>query len=245
MAQTAAQPGICEYCGDTFTKRGMTRHLMSCPARKKALDAAAHDKPIDWYVQMRVEAEGLEASYWMDLELRASGTMRSLDNYLRKHWLECCGHLSHFQYGPIWHGEPIAKGRRVGPAIPFDLPFYHIYDYGETSICTLRAIRVYRAPRRTRNIVKLLAQNVPPVFPCMVCGEPATQFCTECRHEHHKSGMLCDRHAAEHSHRNYGPLRPIVNSPRLAMCGYVAPGLFLLWDPQGPPDQRLTIGPAP
>jgi hypothetical protein len=38
-----------------------------------------------------------------------------------------------------------------------------------------------------------------------------------------QQGTLCDDHAQEHPHEEYGEPVPLVNSPRVGMCGYVGP----------------------
>ena len=43
---------------------------------------------------------------------------------------------------------------------------------------------------RQREAVQVLARNNPPVFPCVVCGQEATQVCTQCIYE--DEGWLCD-----------------------------------------------------
>lgn len=42
-------------------------------------------------------------------------------------------------------------------------------------------------------------------------------------YEHELSGFLCDHHAQDHPHDNYGDPMPLVNSPRVGMCGYEGP----------------------
>lgn len=56
-----------------------------------------------------------------------------------------------------------------------------------------------------------------------MCGQPATRFCMECVIEHNTAGDLCEQHAQEHPHEDYGEPLALVNSPRLGMCGYVGP----------------------
>jgi hypothetical protein len=55
------------------------------------------------------------------------------------------------------------------------------------------------------------------VFPCVVCGQEATQVCTQCIYEN--EGWLCDACAPEHACGDELCL-PVVNSPRVGMCGY-------------------------
>ncbi len=57
----------------------------------------------------------------------------------------------------------------------------------------------------------------------MECDQPAAWLCMECIYEFNETGALCDEHAREHPHTNYGEPVPLVNSPRVGMCGYDGP----------------------
>jgi hypothetical protein len=92
MARTTSY-GTCALCGYHSSKGGLTRHLKSCPGQ--------HDQgkgKSEKLLPLRLEdAESL--LYWLDLEIKASATLRDLDQFLRDIWLECCGHLSMFKIG--------------------------------------------------------------------------------------------------------------------------------------------------
>ena len=68
----------------------------------------------------------------------------------------------------------------------------------------------------TRNSINILVRNHPPPISCGKCGQPATQVCVECMDT--PNGWLCERHAAQHKHDEM--FLPVVNSPRVGMCGY-------------------------
>lgn len=67
-----------------------------------------------------------------------------------------------------------------------------------------------------------MARNEPPPAPCGECGEPAKWLCEACMEE--GDGPLCDAHAEDHVHaEEYGDPLPLLNSPRVGMCGYTGP----------------------
>lgn len=68
-----------------------------------------------------------------------------------------------------------------------------------------------------------MARNTLPEDQCIECGQRATHLCTECLIEADTWGTLCDEHTQTHPHDNYGEPMPLVNSPRLGMCGYDGP----------------------
>jgi hypothetical protein len=68
-----------------------------------------------------------------------------------------------------------------------------------------------------------MARNAPPDVRCMECEQPASWLCIECMYEEDRPGMLCEQHAEGHPHKDYGEPVPVVNSPRVGMCGYAGP----------------------
>ncbi len=79
-----------------------------------------------------------------------------------------------------------------------------------------------RAGAQQKKAVELLAHNVLPEIPCDVCGKPATQICSQCIYE--EGGQLCEACAEQHE-CGEEMLLPVINSPRMGMCGYDGPGL--------------------
>jgi len=49
--------------------------------------------------------------YWLDIEATADAALSKLDAFLRRIWLECCGHLSMFVIPPFRYSSP---GSSVG-----------------------------------------------------------------------------------------------------------------------------------
>jgi hypothetical protein len=201
----------------------MARHLRVCQLRAKAISASGEGsgqmQPI-YHLEVRGAWQG---DYWLHLEMRGSARLQALDRYLRRIWLECCGHLSHFSIGG-WDGDPVPISRRAEDVFWTERKLTHIYDYGTTSMTTIRVVDLRRGkPLTPRRAVFLMARNMPPEIQCMECERAARWWCYECMCEHNESGALCDQHAQAHPHRDYGDPVPIVNSPRTGMCGYIGP----------------------
>jgi hypothetical protein len=49
---------------------------------------------------LRVSAAGA-SEYWLDVEAETAAALSKLDAFLRRTWLECCGHLSVFSVAPF------------------------------------------------------------------------------------------------------------------------------------------------
>ncbi|WP_151754631.1 IS1096 element passenger TnpR family protein [Dictyobacter vulcani] len=228
MARTTTK-GTCHFCQQVFGKAAMTRHLETCPQRAVSF-ATSHGKtPAGPARFFHLRAEGLDVpSYWMHLEIPADASLQTLDSFLRKSWLECCGHLSRFEihgtsYSSYIDPEFGDKSMRaqVGKILEVGDQFVHEYDFGTTTELRLKVL-AEREGVPQKKAVELLAHNILPVIPCDICGKPATQICSQCIYE--EGGWLCELCAPQHE-CGEEMLLPVVNSPRVGMCGYDGPGL--------------------
>jgi SEC-C motif len=231
-----SQGGTCELCGVSLTRRGAVRHLERC--------APAHDKtrgPEQTIVHLRVTAPGASA-HWLDVEARADAKLEALDGFLRRMWLECCGHLSQFRTATADYFSPgydfgftfanpfSSRGRaraqrRMTARLREALPgtgerVQYEYDFGSTTPLVITVGRVRRG-RIGGRAVRLLARNTAPVWPCELCGEPAVSVCALCW-TNGDYGCVCRAHEASHGCDEPSFL-PVVNSPRMGVCGYVGP----------------------
>ncbi|MEA3336565.1 MAG: hypothetical protein U9R25_11685 [Chloroflexota bacterium] len=205
-----------------MTRGGLARHLPACSERQEAIEKA-NQKPgeEEWLYHLQVQ-DAWQGNYWLHLEMRGTATLADLDLYLRAIWLECCGHLSRFSVGD-WRGKEISKRRQVEQVFWPGVELTHIYDFGTSSETLVKEVAVREGKPLTVHPIVLMARNGPPEAECMECGQPASWFCMECLYEYDEAGTLCDEHVEEHLHRAYGEPMPLVNSPRMGMCGYEGP----------------------
>jgi hypothetical protein len=200
----------------------MIKHLASCPARQGTItssDAGPGESALLYHLQVR---DAWSGEFWLNLEVRGSATLDHIDRYLRAIWLECCGHMSRFSFGG-WSGEEISKRRRVERVFEVGAELTHIYDFGTESVTLIKAVDLRKGKPTTRHPIALMARNLSPEEACIECGAPAKWLCVECLYEDDVWGVLCDEHAETHPHDNYGEPMPLVNSPRVGMCGDVSP----------------------
>jgi hypothetical protein len=222
MPQGRQSKGTCAYCGYKTTKGSMVKHLVTCPQRQEILSNAEHKKTsheILYHLRVK-DAWGSE--FWLDLEMRASATLKDLDYYLRAIWLECCDHMSRVSIGG-WQGKEIAKKRRADEVFQAGSELTHIYDFGTSSETRIKVMGQREGTPTSRWPMALMARNVMPEAMCIECRKPAGWLFIECLIEEDVWGTLCDTHAETHPHNNYDEQMPLVNSPRLEMCGYTGP----------------------
>ncbi|MBT9163179.1 MAG: hypothetical protein DDT24_00083 [Chloroflexi bacterium] len=222
MVRKKQSQGKCTFCGREMTKGGLAKHLMACPQREGSI-SAANQGPIKEQVLYHLQVQDTWwGDFWLHLEMKGSSTLKALDNYLRAIWLECCGHLSRFSIGG-WEGDEISMTRRAEQIFERGVELTHIYDFGTSSMTLIKVVDVRRGKPLTPHPIFLMARNRPPEVPCMECDQPASWLCIECMHESDEPGTLCNQHVQDHSHEDYGEPVPIVNSPRVGMCGYTGP----------------------
>jgi hypothetical protein len=209
-----ATGGKCNLCHRVLDKRVMTGHLSN------HLQEGGGDFD---YFHLLVQ-DGYTPYYWLHLQIPANFTLKKLDEYLRDIWLECCGHLSVFRIGNseyFSHPDPDYGGRgmKVGldKVLEVGDSFKYEYDFGTTSELVLKTISAAKG-KNTGKSIKLLARNEAPIMKCGKCGNEATQICSECAWDESR-GLFCKTHAGHHKHSQEMFL-PIVNSPRIGMCGY-------------------------
>jgi hypothetical protein len=223
--------GTCVFCGREFAKGGLSRHLPTCPKRQEAqtaADATKRQRQTLYHLQVQ-DAWG--AGYFLHLEMRGKGTLKDLDEYLRAIWLECCGHLSAFEIAGVrYDNEADPWGENEGPLMGTvkvhsifqpGLEMSYEYDFGTTSELTIKVVAAREGKPLTEHPIFLMARNKFEQPPCMVCGQPATNLCTECMYREDQKYALCDEHAEEHEHNDM--VMQLVNSPRTGMCGYSGP----------------------
>jgi hypothetical protein len=112
--------------------------------------------------------------------------------------------------------------RRAEAVLRPDMKLLHLYDFGTTSETEISVVGWRDGEPLTEHPIFLMARNNAPGIRCAVCGEPATCVCTECMYEEDTADAFCDAHGQTHGcDTDY--LMPIVNSPRVGMCGYYGP----------------------
>ena len=214
--------GKCFLCDKSFTKSGISRHLKACQERDRASADRVRAPGGLKMKGFRLAIEGRDfPGYWLHLEITADATLRVLDQFLRDTWLECCGHMSAFYI----EGKEHSPGSRVnlGRILSQGMQFYHRYDFGTMTDLTLRVMSQGDASEGASGI-RVLARNDPPVIPCVKCGAPAAQMCTECIWD--GEGFYCGECAALPTVQSPScdeMFLPVVNSPRMGECAYTGP----------------------
>ena len=190
--------GKCAICRQELGKTALRNHLLK---EHMAEGPAAESCYL-------IRAEGrYNKNYWFYFDIPLDSTFLEIDLFLRRIWLECCDHLSEFR--GIDMDEPVGT-------LPVGSKIEHVYDFGSTST-TLLTILAADKREASAKAVRFLGRNLAPVFPCTVCGQPATLICDECGWEG-DNPFFCENCITGHEHDDM--LIPVTNSPRMGVCGY-------------------------
>ncbi|MFQ5852250.1 MAG: hypothetical protein ACE5JU_16915 [Candidatus Binatia bacterium] len=222
MTRRKQSRGKCAFCGREMTRGGLARHLKVCSQRVEAISAANQGPGKEQVLYHLQVQDAWWGDFWLHLEMNGSATLEDLDYYLRAIWLECCGHLSQFSVGG-WSGEEIPKRTQAKRIFQPGVELTHIYDFGTSSETLIKVVDIREGKPLISHPITLMARNNRPEAYCIECGQPALWLCLECMYELDEPGTLCDQHTQAHPHKDYGEPVPLVNSPRLGMCGYTGP----------------------
>ena len=78
--------GNCYLCGAELGKTAMKNHILKCHAGEAGQECRL----------LKIEG-AYDKGYWLYVDIPVDKTLNALDKFLRKIWLECCGHMSEFQ----------------------------------------------------------------------------------------------------------------------------------------------------
>ena len=105
--------------------------------------------------------------------------------------------------------------------------FSYTYDFGSSTDLSLRVVAeregvMLKVNDDNDSVIQILSRNEAPVIPCRECGKPATRVVPG--YYSVELGALCDTCKLKGDEKDYFSeeegLLPIVNSPRVGVCGY-------------------------
>lgn len=245
MAELKSE-GRCLYCGQLFSKQAINRHL-----QKHLTEKIKESKPgKSFLVKVETNPKWGSGPYFLSLWVDSKAVMEDIDSFLRKIWLECCGHMSAFsnpkarQKNNMWdlfeaqqllmkgkkaayekmmedaNGE-VPMNRKIHAVFSKGVKLNYEYDFGSTTSLQLTVVDEF--PVQADKSVVLLSRNEPLEIICESCGKaPAVKLCTVCAG--YSESAFCTKCARQHAKTcpdfaDYAAM-PVVNSPRMGVCGY-------------------------
>lgn len=212
--------GVCRFCLKTFSVRAIGRHLLSCKTKQQEDLRILKKKTVPKQIyHIRIWAY---EPFGLHVEIDNNATLFDLDEFLKNIWLECCGHLSEFTIAGVrysgdgeeddWGGVPAKfMGVQLGNKLNVKDNFEYVYDFGSST--RLNGQVLHAREGAINETVRILARNNLPPFPCTICQTKATKICVECYE------VYCENCILGHGCTDDLYL-PVVNSPRMGVCGY-------------------------
>lgn len=241
MTRTRTQSrGMCRNCGYVGTKASMTKHQAVCEARSGG-GQGQHE-----VYRLRISGSD-RPQYWLDMEMPVNATLDDLDGFLRGIWLDCCGHLSEFTIGPqddyddFNPFKPTRRSKQPTLNKPLNVgdKFGYTYDFGSSTELKVQVQARETVGGKAQEKVRLLARNLPPALACSECGVPAEWVHSwDYDEETGAPTFYCNNHGK----RTRDEQLPVVNSPRMGVCGYDG-GNDDAWPPADP-DAAAPAKPA-
>ena len=243
-SKTKAQ---CRACQKRVASSGSKKHVLQCKHITSFLQSKVGEQ-VPGYL-MKVCAQYQPDTYWMYITAPADMNLEQLDRFLRKLWLECCNHLSEFQF-PSTRAtiEQRIMNRMMGIENAdddledtFEEEMSDKFDVGSKK--KLRLIGDVAKLDDTFNYIYdfgsstylkftpiskvhcpankfiIVMRNDSPDDPCGLCDSPAVGVCTYCDH------ALCEQCKTSNHFCKDAHILPILNSPRAGVCGYDGPGV--------------------
>lgn len=218
--------GKCKYCGKEYTKGYMIRHLATCKARIKSLEAETGDKQCG-YFELVIYSK-YDNDYWMIIEVKETATLKDVDVFLREIWLECCGHLSAFEISGVsyeavpvkdYFGGRAAKSMnsKLKTVIKKDMLINYEYDFGSSTDLIIH-VKNYRIGCERKEQIIILSRNNSEEFICGACGKNVAVYIDPLR-IFDGNPFLCED-CSELPEYDSEYLLRVCNSPRMGVCGY-------------------------
>ena len=115
--------GVCQACGARKGKAAMVAHVQDCMPGHVGAGSSRVPEPL---LLLRAEARGLP-TFWLDVAVKREGKLKDVDRFLRRIWLECCGHMSEFSTGTH---HKVSMNTKVSEALGPGDRLGYVYDFG-------------------------------------------------------------------------------------------------------------------
>lgn len=218
--------GKCYYCNRELDKRGIKRHLNSCKARKERIEVLpCKNNKKDNYYMIEISDKYRKQDYWMYIACHKESKLSDIDDFLRRVWLECCGHLSKFTIDGVVYdcimdedfkpndfyvgSEEQSTNIKLKQILDVGTNFSYAYDFGDTTALEGKVVDSFIYYTEDKNI-EIMARHDNPRYECFNCENDAQYFSYE-------TGPICIECADDAEWLNeLGDL----SSPRCGICGY-------------------------
>ena len=127
--------------------------------------------------------------------------------------------MSQFKINDQRYSSNDGMNKVIHRTLKVDTKFDYEYDFGSTT--WLEGKVISSRPGQLKNSIRLVARNhLPADIICETCDQKPDVICTEC------GEFICEKCKEDHdSCEGEDFMLPVVNSPRMGVCGYCGPDL--------------------
>lgn len=206
MKEKISSEGQCLFCKGRFSQSAIHLHVQKHLAEKQGKAGNS------FLLKVEVNPDWGKTPFFLSLWADGETRMKDIDGFLRSIWLECCGHMSEFT---------VPMSKKLKDVLHKGMSIGYQYDFGSTTELQIEVVDEY--PVMADEKIALLSRNEPLNIPCCMCKmaaatvvciahdpEEDAEFCKACAKKHAKN---CD------DFEDYASM-PLVNSPRMGVCGY-------------------------
>lgn len=196
--------GNCYICGVELGKTAMKNHILKVHGGDGTQECRL----------LKIEG-AFNKDYWLFIDVPIEKSLYDVDSFLRRIWLECCDHLSAFCSPERSVYRKFDMNRKLKTFSIGD-KVIHEYDFGSTTKTLMTVMgNIKRQPYK--EVVRLLARNVAPIFRCNKCDATAEYLCMEYIYNS-DNPFMCGACVECLDYEDM--LLPVTNSPRMGVCGY-------------------------
>jgi len=209
----AKYEGNCFICNKTAGRTALKNHVLK-----------EHNEGGEKCYLLRAESVYKGWPHWLLFSVPLTAELDDIDDFLRKIWCECCGHLSSFSSG----NNELPMAMKIARLDIGDRLLYE-YDFGSTTEIILTVVEKIKRPKQ-QGKVQLIARNVMPAEVCSICGKKEAAYVDV--GEWFERVIACKNCAEKNKYADTNWM-PLTNSPRSGVCGY--DGGLDIWefDPKG------------
>ena len=247
MEQNPKSEGKCLFCGRMFAKAGINRHVQTHLKQKAEKNAAGRSylvkvEPnpkwgrLPWFLSLWVDGkatieniDGFLRNIWLECCGHTSAFTNPKNrqqgggmwSFFEAEELLAEGKTKEYEKLVEESTGKVPMSRKADKVLYKGLKLEYEYDFGSSTELLLTVVEEY--PVKADEKIVLLSRNEPLEWLCDTCKkEPATQICTV--HNWDENSLFCDKCAKKHAKKcddfeEYAAL-PVVNSPRMGVCGY-------------------------
>jgi len=246
MQEKLKSEGVCLFCDKTFAKAGINRHLATHLKEKENAAGLSFLVKVEqnprwgkspYFLSLWVDGEAKMKDidmFFRDIWLECCGHMSAFRNPKHKRsgfgMLDSMDAYEYLEQGNVAKYEKMMEeingevpmSKKAKDALYKELVLDYEYDFGSSTELTVTVVEEY--PYKADKKIVLLSRNEPLEIICSMCKKvPATQICTVCG-DFEYDAFFCDKCAKKHANKcedfaDYASM-PIVNSPRMGVCGY-------------------------